>query len=271
VPGILTSLLNPSPSLMGWGTSAVVHVVALGGLATFGAANLVWVGEASVPRGQAITLQAKFAAPAGESSDEATIRRDRDVEPARPKWDGEIAPQATSIERHEQVVELPRVTVESPAGIELLTSIEAPMELSDRRRKTETLDPEAIEVAPPPHPARQPAALTIDGTGLDKVSQTSSMAGANVPAQPHSSNRSPDYPADALQERRQGTAVVRILISREGNVVQAEIYTSSGTPSLDESALTAVRRWRFAPARRDGIAIEQKALAPVPFRIEVDR
>jgi TonB family protein len=268
VPGILTSLLNPSPSLMGWGTSAVVHVVALGGLATFGAANLVWVGEASVPRGQAITLQAKFAAPSGESSDEATIRRDHDVEQARPKWDGEIAPQATSIERHLQEAEITSAIVVSPVGIEPLTSIEVSVEVSDRRRKTESIDPEAIEVAPPPHPARQPAAMTIDGTGLDKISQTSSVVGADVPPRPLSSNRSPVYPPDALRENRQGRPVIMILVSREGKVLRAEIFTSSGTPSLDLAALAAVRSWRFTPPQRDGVAIEKEVLVPVRFRIE---
>jgi TonB family protein len=268
VPGILISLSNPSPSLMGWGTSAVVHVVALGGLATLGAANLVWVGESAVPRGEAITLQAKFAAPAGESSADITIHRNRDAERSRRQENDEIAPQPTAIERAHQELDSPRAAVESPAGIELLTSIDVPVELSNRRRKTKTLEPAAIETAPPPRPARRPAAMTIDGTGQDEVNRPSMMAGATVPPRPLSTNRSPLYPLDALRENRQGRPVVKILVSREGTVLSAEIYTSSGTPSLDSAALAAIRSWRFTPQQRDGVAIEKEVLVPVRFRIE---
>jgi len=245
-----------------------VHVVALGGLATLGAANLVWVGESAVPRGEAITLPAKFAAPAGESSEEVTIHRNRDTEHSRRQEFEEIAPQSTSIDRPLQEVETPRTVVDSPAGIELLTSIDVPAELSDRRRKTETLAPEAIEAPPPPRPARRPAALTSDGSGLDTTNQPSAIAGATVPPRPLSTNRSPLYPPDALRENRQGRPVVKILVSREGTVLSAEIYTSSGTPSLDSAALAAIRSWRFTPPRRDGVAIEKEVLVPVRFRIE---
>jgi len=253
---------------MGWGTSAVVHVVALGGLATLGAANLVWVGESAVPRGEAITLPAKIAASAGESSDEVTIHRNRDAEHSQRHVFDEIAPQPTSIDRPLQELESPRAIVESLAGTERLTSIEVPAELSDRRLKIETPDPEAIEAPPPPRPARRPAAMTIDGTGLDRVNQPSSMAGADVPPRPLSTNRSPLYPPEALRENRQGRPMVKILVSREGTVLSAEIYTSSGAPSLDSAALAAIRSWRFTPPQRDGMAIEKEVLVPVRFRIE---
>jgi protein TonB len=37
---------------------------------------------------------------------------------------------------------------------------------------------------------------------------------------------------------------------------------------LDESALSAVRRWRFVPAQRAGAAIDSWVDVPVSFRLE---
>ena len=45
------------------------------------------------------------------------------------------------------------------------------------------------------------------------------------------------------------------------------IAESSGTPSLDEAALAAVRQWRFTPARRNGEAAEDVVLVPVSFTL----
>ena len=43
---------------------------------------------------------------------------------------------------------------------------------------------------------------------------------------------------------------------------------SSGFAPLDESAVTTVReRWRFVPARRDGVAVESRVTVPIRFRL----
>jgi len=46
------------------------------------------------------------------------------------------------------------------------------------------------------------------------------------------------------------------------------ISRSSGTPSLDEAALSTVRRqWRFQPATRGGVAVSYAAILPIRFTI----
>jgi TonB family protein len=86
-----------------------------------------------------------------------------------------------------------------------------------------------------------------------------------------------EYPAGGfrLTVRRQdlGTALsfegdvgvvgVRALIQADGTVESVEIAASSGAPVLDRAAATAVGRWLFAPATRDGVPIE----AYVTFKI----
>jgi len=79
-----------------------------------------------------------------------------------------------------------------------------------------------------------------------------------------------DYPEAAfrLTVRRQdlgssltvvgaeGTVALRALVLADGTVRNVEIATSSGSAVLDQAAVDAVRRWRFAPAARDGVPID---------------
>ena len=71
---------------------------------------------------------------------------------------------------------------------------------------------------------------------------------------PVASNPVPPYPADALARGIEGLVLLRVRIGADGSVEEAAIDQSSGTPSLDESALSTVRRqWRFRaghPLRR---------------------
>jgi TonB family protein len=61
----------------------------------------------------------------------------------------------------------------------------------------------------------------------------------------------PDYSQEAKDARVQGTVVLRIILEADG--VPGEIHVSrSMGHGLDEKAIEAVRRWKFAPATKDG-------------------
>jgi TonB family protein len=64
-------------------------------------------------------------------------------------------------------------------------------------------------------------------------------------------------------EGEEGAVGVRALILADGTVGRVEITTSSGSSVLDRAAATAVGRWLFAPATRDGVPID----AYVTFKI----
>jgi protein TonB len=52
-------------------------------------------------------------------------------------------------------------------------------------------------------------------------------------------------------------------------VENVQVVRSAGYPDLDESAMEAVRRWRFEPARRNGEAVAEDAvLLPVVFQLQ---
>ena len=79
-------------------------------------------------------------------------------------------------------------------------------------------------------------------------------------------NPPPIYPASARRRDQQGTVTVRVLIAADGSVERAEVAESSGFDSLDDAALDTVRsRWRFVPARHDGLPVESWVLVPIRF------
>lgn len=57
----------------------------------------------------------------------------------------------------------------------------------------------------------------------------------------------PDYPAFSRKRGEEGEARIIVTI-RDGAVADAEVYKSSGSKRLDQSALRAAKQWRFADA-----------------------
>ena len=110
-------------------------------------------------------------------------------------------------------------------------------------------------------------------TGTDAVTVAGSAGnsgGGQVDQAPSAaaSNPVPPYPPDALARGIEGLVLLRVRIGPDGAVQEAAIRQSSGTPSLDESALSTVRRqWHFEPATRGGIAVSYEAILPIRFTI----
>ena len=57
-------------------------------------------------------------------------------------------------------------------------------------------------------------------------------------------------------------------VAADGRVLAASVENSSGIRQLDNSALTAVRQWRFTPAQRNGVAIEWESTIPIDFKLD---
>ena len=74
----------------------------------------------------------------------------------------------------------------------------------------------------------------------------------------------PGYP-DALKKSGvKGRAVVALRISPEGRVVEPSVQSATD-PAFGESALAAVRDWRFVPGVREGQPVETRVAIPFGF------
>jgi protein TonB len=76
----------------------------------------------------------------------------------------------------------------------------------------------------------------------------------------------PEYPEKAQRRRIQGTIVLAIAISNNGEIDKVKIVRRLD-PDLDQAAVDAVMRWRFSPAEKDGKAVPFQTLVEVSFRL----
>ncbi len=78
----------------------------------------------------------------------------------------------------------------------------------------------------------------------------------------------PKYPPAARRAGQQGTVTLSFTIGSSGAVISARIAKSSGYILLDNAALSAIRSWRFKPARNAlDEAVSYSYTLPVPFRL----
>ena len=80
-------------------------------------------------------------------------------------------------------------------------------------------------------------------------------------------NAPPRYPYLARARAQEGQVVVRVEVDAAGSVHTIAIARSSGFALLDDAALGTVRRWRFEPARRSGVAVTATLDVPISFRL----
>jgi protein TonB len=73
----------------------------------------------------------------------------------------------------------------------------------------------------------------------------------------------PAYPPLARQARIQGVVVLHAIIDKEGKVAQLEVI--SGHPLLVQSALDAVKQWRYKPTQLNGDPVEVDTTIQVTF------
>jgi protein TonB len=88
-----------------------------------------------------------------------------------------------------------------------------------------------------------------------------------VPSPRYAGNPKPLYPQEAREKGYQGEVLLRVEVLSNGRVGEIEVKESSGYDVLDQSALTAVKRWKFIPARKGGVAIPLWVNIPIKFEL----
>jgi periplasmic protein TonB len=61
--------------------------------------------------------------------------------------------------------------------------------------------------------------------------------------------------------------MVKVLVTAEGLPASVAVEKTSGHSALDESALDAVKAWRFVPAREGRRAMEAFYIVPVVYKL----
>lgn len=77
----------------------------------------------------------------------------------------------------------------------------------------------------------------------------------------------PAYPASMIRQQVEGFAKVRVHIAISGRVDAVELIECTDEAFWKATREQALRRWRFTPATRDGIAIPAEQVMTVRFRL----
>ena len=181
----------------------------------------------------------------------------------------------------QQAIERPRMRADPQATTS--HRMVAPAAVPDLRAELTPLIPPKEMVKPhdplKPVSMNRPRTEKVDTPKLETITKVADRVAKAAPASEEMQgavddlpqklpvNPPPPYPADAVAARQEGTVTLRVAISAEGRVTASSVYTSSGVQSLDDSALSTVRRWVFAPARRGGRAVSFEVLVPIEFSI----
>jgi protein TonB len=98
-----------------------------------------------------------------------------------------------------------------------------------------------------------------DGTGGDALSGLARpLGGYQV---------KPRYPESARRAGVQGVTLLRVRVLENGRVSDVIVEQSAGFRDLDLSAMNAVKKWLFEPARRGKEAVAVWVMLPVKFEL----
>ena len=74
----------------------------------------------------------------------------------------------------------------------------------------------------------------------------------------------PDVPSSFSRSGSVGLVTVKFLVDEKGNVQEPTIVKSSHA-ELEQPALEAIKKWRFKPAKKDGVAVAVHVTIPIKF------
>lgn len=77
----------------------------------------------------------------------------------------------------------------------------------------------------------------------------------------------PIYPYAAKRRNLTGDLLLRFVVNDGGNVENVEVIKSTPKGVFEESAIRAVRKWRFKPGYVQGEAVFTRVIVPINFRI----
>ena len=167
-------------------------------------------------------------------------------------------------DKREDKVAQPSETTPSPAVLEHNGEPLSPL--------PKQAEPAAADASPPPRKQveAKPAEPTpreapvFDLGGTESESNATALGNHILPAMRDDRfrNRPPVYPVEAEIHGEHGSVVVVIHVSANGLATGADVLESSGYKVLDQAALTAVEKWRFHAAIKEGRSVP----FDMPFR-----
>jgi protein TonB len=122
-----------------------------------------------------------------------------------------------------------------------------------------TQPPVEVSAEPRPSPAVEPAPVESSSEPIE-----TEFGAAVAPSFLH--REMPVYPVFARKLSKEGKVVLRLTIDERGNLLNVEVLETAGYGFV-ESAIDAVKKSAFLPAKKNGKPVTSRALLPVSFRL----
>jgi protein TonB len=90
--------------------------------------------------------------------------------------------------------------------------------------------------------------------------------GGNIKAPNKIKDAAPAYPDIAKQARVQGIVILEAIIDPGGNVTNVRVLRS--IPLLDQSAIAAVKQWKYEPTLLNGVPVPIVMTVTVNFALQ---
>jgi TonB family protein len=104
------------------------------------------------------------------------------------------------------------------------------------------------------------------GTPLD-LTQTEFSGNQILPPEIISFHQ-PAYPENLRKREIEGRVQLKVLINKEGEVIEAEIHSTSGYQDFDRTAVQSVYKWQFEPAQFKNTKRDSWVLIPIVFCLQ---
>ena len=152
--------------------------------------------------------------------------------------------------------------------------VPAPLAIAVSAAATTTSVPAAPAASATAATTQTAAAETATAGSAAAIAAIAATAAAAAPAlesarfdADYLNNPAPTYPVFSRRNREQGTVLLNVRVSAQGQAEQVQLKRSSGFSRLDEAALAAVQQWRFVPARRGEAMVAASVVVPITFRL----
>jgi protein TonB len=146
------------------------------------------------------------------------------------------------------------------------------------RERAAPAEPSAPEAKPAPAPEDSASAASVPSTparteATDPAQEQNPVASTPPPppAEPVLEppkllqRTEPDYPAKSLKRASGERIQLKLLISEQGRISRVLVEHGSRFKDLEAAAVSAVLRWRYEPARENGVAVEAWTTAEFAF------
>ena len=185
----------------------------------------------------------------------------------------------------------PEMTAATPLTVRWVTPVPELQPVAEAEPEPLPLPPPEVKKPSPvkvkPKPLKKPKPVVTQAPLQQKPIVTPAVSAPVQPAKPapvkaeiapapveapkfnaaYLSNPAPVYPRRSRMLEEEGIVKLRVHVSAAGKALSVQLFKSSGFSRLDDAALTAVRNWRFVPAKQGNQSIEGWVIVPVSFKL----